>query len=140
MSTRITLLIAFFAFLIGGPLVSEARAGASIAEIEAQAQAGELEKGEYLSLDGEVIRRSRGDLFLLDDGTGTIWVRIPESVRRAEGAPQDYERIRVFGKYTHAYLDDGIWGIAVSTLKRNLEQPTRSPKVDDIPTVGSIED
>ena len=139
MSSRVSTLLAALALLIGGPLLSEARAAdVTIAAVEEQAQAGDLKKGEYLALEGKVVRRSRGDLYLIDDGTGSIWVRIPESVRRAEGEPADYERIRVFGKYTHAYLDDGTWGIAVSTLKRNLEQPSRSPKVDGVPTVGGI--
>ncbi len=137
MITRVSTLLAALALLIGSSLLSEAQAaGLTIAAVEEQAQAGELKKGEYLALEGKVVRRSRGDLFLIDDGTGSIWVRIPESIRREQGEPADYERIHVSGKYTHAYLDDSTWGIAVSTLKRNLEQPTRSPKVDGVPTVG----
>lgn len=57
----------------------------------------------------------------LEDGTGSVPVRVPEHLLRKVGGgrtPQNGIRARVGGQWTHAYMDDETWGIHAQTAER----------------------
>jgi len=50
----------------------------------------------------------------LDDGTGSVLVRVPENMlRKLNGGndPRVGRKVRVSGRWDHAYLDKDVWGI-----------------------------
>lgn len=89
----------------------------SIAQVREQAQTG-----DYLVVEGTVIERKGKHLFQIEDESGSMWVAIPDFVRRDEGTPEHTERIRVAGKYDHKKLDKSFQGVRVMTLWRGKKQ------------------
>lgn len=89
----------------------------SIAQVREQA-----ETGDYLVVEGTVVGQKDKHLFQLDDGSGSMWVMIPDFVQRDEGMPERTERIRVAGKYDHKKLDKSFQGVRVMTLWRGKKQ------------------
>jgi DNA/RNA endonuclease YhcR with UshA esterase domain len=76
------------------------------------------EKGDLVVVEGRItdVGTASGSsrLVTLDDGTGTVLVRVPENMlRRLNGGndPEVGRRVRVSGRWDHAYLDKNIWGI-----------------------------
>jgi hypothetical protein len=57
----------------------------------------------------------------LKDDTGSVLIRVPEYLLREliDGrSPQIGAHVRIVGKWTHAYLDQDIWGIHAQTAER----------------------
>ena len=76
------------------------------------------EKGDVLVVEGTITKLGTASgsarLVTLDDGTGTVLVRVPENMlRRLNGGndPRVGRKVRVSGRWDHAYLDKDIWGI-----------------------------
>ena len=76
------------------------------------------EKGDLVVVEGRItdVGTASGTtrLVTLDDGTGTVLVRVPENLLRRLNEGKDPEvgrRVRVSGRWDHAYLDKNIWGI-----------------------------
>ncbi len=94
------------------------------------AQAQQLaEKGDHFVIEGEIttnVRAGVDSVFVLNDGTGEMMIRIPDFVRREQGLPDGGEYIRVAGQYDYETLNREIWGLAVQKMERNLESPRKS--------------
>ena len=86
----------------------------SIAEVQERA-----ESGDRVWVEGRIVDVTTGSgsrrIATLEDDTGRLLVRVPEHLIRNfqdEGArPRRGSRVRVGGKWTHAYLNRDIWGI-----------------------------
>jgi uncharacterized protein YdeI (BOF family) len=107
-------------------------------------------EGDFVTIQGLVVRvRTQSNLFMIQDDTGEMLVRIPNHLQREFGAPEEDERIRVTGKYGHkTFMDaegaqqgpaDGgerTWGVRVQRLARNLSGGFRNPSPADaaVPT------
>ena len=86
----------------------------SIAEIQERA-----ESGDRVWVEGRIVDVTTGSgsrrIITLEDDTGRLPIRVPEHLIRHfqdEGArPRMGSRVRVGGKWTHAYLDRDVWGI-----------------------------
>jgi uncharacterized protein YdeI (BOF family) len=76
------------------------------------------EKGDRVVIEGVVVSSAGSRIFLIRDDSGEMHLRIPESLRREHGVPQRHERIRVAGRFTDSYLDEGKRGIHVQALER----------------------
>jgi hypothetical protein len=83
------------------------------------------ESGDYVVVEGRVTEVVIGSgsryVATLEDSTGTVYVRIPEHLRRHFGegkTPGTGGLFRVGGKWTKAYLDDSIWGIHAQNVER----------------------
>ena len=92
----------------------------TLAEVTANA-----EKGDVLVVEGTISKLGTASgsarLVTLDDGTGTVLVRVPENMLRRlnEGKdPQVGRRVRVTGRWDHAYLDKNVWGIQALDAQR----------------------
>lgn len=92
----------------------------SLAEVHAKA-----EKGDIVVVEGVIaeIGTASGTarLVTLDDGTDTVLVRVPENMLRRlnDGKePQLGRRVRVSGRWDHAYLDKDVWGIQALDAER----------------------
>lgn len=92
----------------------------SIAEVHEKA-----ESGDYVVVEGTIIDVFVGSgsryIVTLEDGTGSVPVRVPEHLLRKVGdgrTPEEGIRARVGGKWTHAYMDDETWGIHAQTAER----------------------
>jgi uncharacterized protein YdeI (BOF family) len=92
----------------GGP-------GGAIPIAEAMAQA---DKGDYFVVEGVVVDTKSKELYRIRDDSGTMLVRIPEFLRRENGAPKKNERIRVSGKFDNKPLDASVRGMRVQQLHR----------------------
>ena len=93
---------------------------ATLAEVTANA-----EKGDILVVEGRItdVGTASGSsrLVTLDDGTGTVLVRVPENMLRKLNGGKDPEvgnRVRVTGRWDHAYLDKNVWGIQALDAQR----------------------
>lgn len=87
-------------------------------------------EGDYVTIEGRVVRKWDDEFFDLEDGTGKMTVAIPEYLFREAGEPERNERIKVRGKYDHAYLEpsstkNDYWGVRVEKLERNRPEPPR---------------
>jgi len=83
------------------------------------------EKGDILVVEGTITELGTASgsarLVTLDDGTGTVLVRVPENMlRRLNGGndPQVGRRVRVTGRWDHAYLDKNVWGLQALDAER----------------------
>ena len=92
----------------------------TIAEVQEKA-----ESGDYVVVEGRVVDVSQGSgsryIAILEDGSGTLPVRIPEHLRRHFGegrTPGTGGRFRVGGQWTHAYMDQTTWGIHAQKVER----------------------
>jgi DNA/RNA endonuclease YhcR with UshA esterase domain len=92
----------------------------TLAEVTANA-----EKGDVLVVEGTITELGTASgtarLVTLDDGTGTVLVRVPENMlRRLNGGndPQLGRRVRVSGRWDHAYLDKDVWGLQALDAER----------------------
>jgi hypothetical protein len=84
-------------------------------------------------IEGQVVSNNGEGLFLLDDGTGQMYVYIPSHVLRERGSMQRQEpgigeRIRVGGLYSEEPLDKQLHGIVVSRLERNVSESQRDAR------------
>jgi len=99
--------------------------------------------GEYVTIEGSIVRKRSEKLFELEDHTGLMTVVIPEHLRRELGEPQLYERIRVQGKYDHKPLYNAVehpedsWGIRVQGLERKVAE-RRAPRPADSAEVPAL--
>jgi hypothetical protein len=92
----------------------------------------EPELRDSMVIEGWVMSNNGEGLFLLDDGSGQMYVYIPSHVLRDTGSMQRKEprigaRIRVGGVYSREPLDRQVHGIVVSKLERDVEEPRRQP-------------
>jgi len=92
----------------------------------------EPELRDSMVIEGWVASNNGEGLFLLDDGTGHMYVYIPSHILRDTGSmqrkePQLGERIRVSGLYSREPLNKQLHGIVVSELERDVEEPRREP-------------
>jgi DNA/RNA endonuclease YhcR with UshA esterase domain len=85
----------------------------TLAEVTANA-----EKGDVLVVEGTITKLGTASgsarLVTLDDGTGSVLVRVPENMlRKLNGGndPRVGRKVRVSGRWDHAYLDKDVWGI-----------------------------
>jgi hypothetical protein len=92
----------------------------SIAEIRASAKEGDL-----VTVEGRItdVRTGSGSrqIVTLEDDSDRVLIRVPEYLLRElnEGRdPQVGNRVRVSGKWGHAYLDEGIWGLQAEHAER----------------------
>jgi hypothetical protein len=92
----------------------------SIAEIRASAKEGDL-----VTVEGRVtdVRTGSGSrqIVTLEDDSDRVLIRVPEYLLRElnEGRdPQVGNRVRVSGKWGHAYLDEDIWGLQAEHAER----------------------
>ena len=83
------------------------------------------EKGDLVMVEGRItdVGTASGSsrLVTLDDGTGTVLVRVPENLLRRLNDGNDPEvgrRVRVSGRWDHAYLDKNVWGIQALDASR----------------------
>jgi hypothetical protein len=102
-------------------LAAPALAGTkSIAEIRASAKEGDFVMVEGRVTDVGTASGSRPLVTLADD-SGEVLVRVPETLlRELNGGndPQVGNRVRVSGKWGHAYLDQDVWGIQAEHAER----------------------
>ena len=92
-----------------------------IAEVHERA-----ESGDYVIVEGVVVDVGSGmgslRLATIEDDTGRVIIALPEHLRREietePGKSPLYQRVRVAGKWDHAYMDDGTWGIRASAIER----------------------
>jgi len=91
-----------------------------IAEVEAKA-----ESGDYVTVQGTITAVTTGsgsrNVVTLEDGTGSVLVRVPEHLLRSlnEGrAPEVGRTVRVGGTWGHGYLDNDVWGIHAQAAER----------------------
>jgi hypothetical protein len=92
----------------------------TIAEVNEKAEAGDLVMVQGRISDVDLGSGSR-PIVTLRDETGSVLVRVSEYLMRHlnEGrTPQIGAHVRVGGKWTHAYLDQDIWGIHAQTAER----------------------
>ena len=83
------------------------------------------ESGDLVTVEGTIteVGTASGSRYVvtLDDGTGSVLVRVPEYLlRELNGghAPEKGRRVRVSGQWTRAYLDKDVWGIQASGAER----------------------
>ena len=91
-----------------------------IAEVNTHAESGDLVTVEGTITDVKTGSGSR-PVVTLEDATGSVLVRVPEHLLRAlnDGrAPEVGRRVRVSGKWGHAYLDKDVWGIHAQDAER----------------------
>ena len=108
-------------FLAACLLLASASAEAkSIAEIRASAKEGDL-----VTVEGRItdVRTGSGSrqIVTLEDDSDRVLIRVPEYLLRElnEGRdPQVGNRVRVSGKWGHAYLDEGVWGLQAEHAER----------------------
>jgi len=92
-----------------------------IAEVHERA-----ESGDYVIVEGVVVDVGSGQgslrLATIEDDTGRVIIALPNHLLRnietEPGKSPLYQRVRVAGKWDHAYMDDGTWGIRVSAIER----------------------
>jgi uncharacterized protein YdeI (BOF family) len=87
------------------------------------------EKGDHFVIEGEIttyVRTGVDNVFVLNDGTGEMMIRIPDFVRREHGLPDGGEIVRVAGQYDYETLNRELWGLQVQQMERNLETPRKS--------------
>ena len=91
-----------------------------IAEVVAKA-----ESGDYVTVQGTITAVTIGSgsrhVVTLEDGTGSVLVRVPEHLLRSlnEGsAPEVGRTVRVGGTWGHGYLDNEVWGIHAQKAER----------------------
>lgn len=87
------------------------------------------EKGDHFVIEGEIttnVRTGVDNIFMLNDGTGEMMIRIPDFVRREHGLPDGGETVRVAGQYDYETLNRELWGLQVQKMERNLETPRKS--------------
>jgi len=116
MAMRVLFLTLTGLLLLAPPALSWKDAPAkvhSISEVQEKAEAG-----DYVVVEGRVTDVSIGSgsryIAILEDASGSVPVRVPEHLRRHFGdgrTPGTGGRFRVGGKWTHAYMDQTIWGI-----------------------------
>jgi hypothetical protein len=118
------IVLAIASFSVAAPASAWKESTASgvrpIAEVNEKA-----ESGDHVMVQGRVthVGTGSGSLYVvtLEDGTGSVLVRVPESMLRKlnDGKPPEVGRqVRVGGTWGHAYLDDGVWGIHAQTAER----------------------
>lgn len=97
-----------------------AAAGKSIAEVRASAKEGDL-----VTVEGRIVDvgTASGSVVLvkLEDDSDTVLVKVPDHMlRKLNGgkSPEEGRRVRVSGRWAHAYLDQGIWGIEAEYAER----------------------
>ena len=134
------LLLASLLTLIASIAQAEApspRSSWGVARIRSEAR-----EGQVVTLQGRVVSVSRSRFFTLEDVSGKQMISvIPEHLLRETGKPKRGETIRVRGKYDHKTLLDvekskksdseGIWGIRVSSVDRNVPSSGRNPSPAD---------
>ena len=80
------------------------------------------EASDHFTVEGQVTEIFTGEgqnqVYKLSDGSGEIFVMIPNFLEREHGAPEQWERIRISGEYAHALGNRDVWGIRVSELER----------------------
>lgn len=87
------------------------------------------EKGDHFVIEGEIttyVRTGVDNVFVLNDGTGEMMIRIPDFVRREHGLPDGGEIVRVAGQYDYETLNRELWGLQVQQMERNLVTPRKS--------------
>jgi uncharacterized protein YdeI (BOF family) len=98
-------------------------------------------EGDYVTVEGRVLRAKPADnLYMIEDDTGTIIVKIPNHIVRDTGKPARQETIRVSGVYGHKTFvdvrsikpssDGSEWGIRVRQLDRKLAGSGSNPNPD----------
>ena len=92
----------------------------------------EPELRDSMVIEGRVISNNGEGLFVLDDGSGQMYVYIQSHILRDTGSmqrkePRIGERIRVGGIYSREPLNRQLHGIVVSKLERDVEEPRREP-------------
>jgi hypothetical protein len=95
---------------------------------------GEPELRDNMVIEGRVISNNGEGLFLLDDGSGQMYVYIPSHLLRDTGSmqrkePRIGEQIRVAGLYSQEPLNRQLHGIVVSQLERDVAEPRREPSI-----------
>ena len=87
-----------------------------ITEVQEKAESGDL-----VAVEGTITekRSGNGGLIVLrvEDGSGELWVAVPEYVYRDLGNSPLYKQARFFGKWDHKYMDDDVWGIRVQRIE-----------------------
>ena len=83
------------------------------------------ESGDHVIVEGTITQVGTGSgsrqVVTLEDGTGSVLVRVPEHLLRSlnDGRPPEVGRVvRVGGEWGHAYLDQDTWGIHAQTAER----------------------
>jgi hypothetical protein len=110
-------------FVVLAAIVLAAAAAAdvqSVADLRASAKEGQNVTVEGRITDVGTASGSRR-LVTLEDDTGTVLIRVPEHLlRHLNGGndPQVGRRVRVNGKWGHAYLDQDVWGIQAESAER----------------------
>jgi DNA/RNA endonuclease YhcR with UshA esterase domain len=121
---RTSLIAAFACLVLAAPAAAwkgaPATGTSTIEEVTANAEKGDIVLVEGVITDlGTASGTTR--LVTLDDGTGTVLVRVPENMlRRLNGGndPQLGRRVRVSGRWDQAYLDRDVWGIQALDAER----------------------
>jgi len=121
---RTVLLLAIAALSLAAPAAAwkgELEAGVRpIAEVNTRAESGDL-----VVVEGRITEVTTGSgsrlVVTLEDATGSVLVRVPEHLLRklTDGrSPEIGRRVRVSGKWDHAYLDNELWGIHAQNAER----------------------
>lgn len=91
----------------------------SIAEVNEKA-----ESGDHVVVEGTIVEVVVGSgsryVVTLQDDSGSVPVRVPEHLLRSVGdgkSPETGRRVRVGGKWAHAYMDREVWGIHAQTAE-----------------------
>jgi hypothetical protein len=121
---RIALLVAFACLWLAAPAAAwkgELASGVlPIAEVQAKAESGDIVTVEGQITDVGTASGSRL-VVTIEDATGSVLVRVPEHMLRNLNGGKDPEvgrKVRVSGKWGHAYLDKEIWGIEAQDAER----------------------
>ena len=93
------------------------KGGLATGVIPIEAVRKNAEKGDRVTIQGRVEMVEEDRFFRLRDDTGTMIVRIPESVRRRDGQPEMQNNLICWGRYAHAYLEKDIWGVHCQKLE-----------------------
>ncbi|HVN36896.1 MAG TPA: hypothetical protein VMW19_01825 [Myxococcota bacterium] len=119
-----TRLFALLALALAAPALawkgSMAAGVRPIAEVRQKA-----ESGDFVTVEGKItdVGTASGSRYVvtLEDGSGSVLVRVPEYLLRQlnDGrAPEKGRHVRVSGQWGHAYLDQDVWGIEASNAER----------------------
>ena len=114
---RRTVLAAIACLAFAGPAFAGAK---PIADVRKTAKEGDTVTVEGHITDVGTASGSRR-LVTLEDDSGTVLIRVPETLLRELNGGNDPKvgrKVGVTGKWGHAYLDQDVWGIQAENAYR----------------------
>ena len=101
-------------------------AAAAAAQVRSIADVrGSAKEGDLVTVEGQItdVGTASGSVVLvtLEDDSDSVLVKVPDHMLRKlnDGkSPEEDRRVRVSGRWGHAYLDDEVWGIEAQNAER----------------------